>query len=90
MRIPPPVLIAVLVCAVMIAFIGSVCWQLAIGAFVAYILVGAVALWAASRAAGMAAGLRDALGDMNSFVLDSCGLRETLQFGQEHARARAA
>ncbi len=32
----------------------------------------AVALWAASRAAGMAAGLRDALGDMNSFVLDSC------------------
>ena len=30
-----PVLIAVLVCVVMIAFIGSVCWQLAIGAFVA-------------------------------------------------------
>lgn len=84
-----PVLIAVLVCAVMIAFIGSVCWQLAIGAFVAYILVGAVAPWAASRAAGNGGReLRDALGGMNSFVLDSLrGLRETLQFGQEHARS---
>ena len=78
-----------LVCAVMIAFIGSVCWQLAIGAFVAYILVGAVAPWVASRAAGNGGrDLRDALGGMNSFVLDSLrGLRETLQFGQERARA---
>ena len=84
-----PVLIAVLVCAVMIAFIGSVCWQLAIAAFVSYILVGAVAPWVASRAAGNGGReLRDALGGMNSFVLDSLrGLRETLQFGQEHARA---
>ena len=67
-----PALIAVLVCAVMIAFIGSVCWQLAIGAFVAYILVGAVAPWVASRAAGDGGReLRDALGGMNSFVLDA-------------------
>ena len=84
-----PVLIAVLVCAVMIAFIGGICWQLAIGAFVAYVLVGAVTPWVASRAAGDGGReLRDALGGMNSFVLDSLrGLRETLQFGQEHARA---
>ncbi|WP_449132122.1 thiol reductant ABC exporter subunit CydC [Senegalimassilia anaerobia] len=84
-----PVLIAVLVCAVMIAFIGSVCWQLAISAFVAYVLVGIAAPWAASRAAGDGGReLRDALGGMNSFVLDSLrGLRETLQFGQEHARS---
>ena len=84
-----PVLIAVLVCGVMIAFIGSVSWQLAIGAFVAYVLVGAVAPWVASRAAGDGGReLRNALGAMNSFVLDSLrGLRETLQFGQEHARA---
>lgn len=84
-----PVLIAVLVCAVMIAFIGSVCWQLAIAAFVSYILVGAVAPWVASRVAGNGGReLRDSLGGMNSFVLDSLrGLRETLQFGQEHARA---
>ena len=84
-----PVAIAVLVCAAMIAFIGGICWQLAIGAFVAYVLVGAVAPWVASRAAGDGGReLRDALGGMNSFVLDSLrGLRETLQFGQEHARA---
>ena len=84
-----PVLIAVLVCGVMIAFIGSVSWQLAIGAFIAYVLVGAVAPWVASRAAGNGGReLRDALGGMNAFVLDSLrGLRETLQFGQEHARA---
>ena len=84
-----PVLIAVLVCGVMIAFIGSVSWQLAIGVFVAYVLVGAVAPWVASRAAGNGGReLRDALGGMNAFVLDSLrGLRETLQFGQEHARA---
>ena len=84
-----PVLIAVLVCGVMIAFIGSVSWQLAIGAFVAYVLVGAVAPWVASRAAGDGGReLRDALGGMNAFMLDSLrGLRETLQFGQERARA---
>ena len=84
-----PVLIAVLVCAVMIAFIGSICWQLAIAAFAAYALVGVVAPWAASRAAGDSGReLRDALGGMNSFVLDSLrGLRETLQFGQAHVRA---
>ena len=84
-----PVLIAVLVCGVMIVFIGSVCWQLAIGAFVVYVLVGAVAPWVASRAAGDGGReLRDALGGMNAFMLDSLrGLRETLQFGQERARA---
>ena len=84
-----PVLIAVLVCAVMIAFIGSICWQLAIAAFAAYVLVGVVAPWAASRAPGDSGReLRDALGAMNSFVLDSLrGLRETLQFGQAHVRA---
>ena len=84
-----PVLIAVLVCAVMIAFIGSICWQLAIAAFAAYVLVGVVAPWAASRAAGDSGReLRDALGAMNSFVLDSLrGLRETLQFGQARVRA---
>ena len=84
-----PVLIAMLVCAVMIAFIGSICWQLAIAAFAAYALVGVVAPWAASRAAGDSGReLRDALGEMNSFVLDSLrGLRETLQFGQAHVRA---
>ncbi|MDO5791758.1 MAG: thiol reductant ABC exporter subunit CydC [Coriobacteriia bacterium] len=84
-----PVLIAVLVCAVMIAFIGSVCWQLAIAALVAYALVGIAAPWAASRAAGDGGReLRDALGGMNSFVLDSLrGLRETLQFGQADDRA---
>ena len=84
-----PVLIAVLVCAVMIAFIGSICWQLAIAAFAAYALVGVVAPWAASRAAGDSGReLRDALGGMNSFVLDSLrGLRETLQFGQARVRA---
>ena len=84
-----PVLIATAVCAVMVAFIGSVAWQLGLAALVSYLIVGVVTPWIASRAAGRdGRALRDALGAMNAFVLDSLrGLRETLQFGRAAERA---
>ena len=84
-----PALIAIIVSAIMVAFIGSMAWQLGLAAFVAYALVGIAAPWAASKAAGRdGRALRDALGSMNAFVLDSLrGLRETLQFGRTSERS---
>ena len=84
-----PALIALLVSVCMVAFIGSIAWQLGLAALIAYVLVGVVTPWAASKASGQDGRvLRDSLGLMNAFVLDSLrGLRETLQFGRADKRA---
>lgn len=84
-----PALIAFVVSVVMVVFIGSIAWQLGVAALVAYVLVGVVVPWVASKASGQdGRALRDSLGSMNAFVLDSLrGLRETLQFGRAADRA---
>ena len=85
-----PILIAILVSAIMVVFIGNISWQLGLVALAAYLLVG-VAMPIVSSAATGDDGrvLRGRIGEMNSFVLDSLrGLRETLQFGREGERAR--
>jgi ATP-binding cassette, subfamily B, bacterial len=83
-----PVLIALIVSGGMVAFIATVSGQLAVAALCCYLIVGVVVPVVASKASsGFGRKLRDALGSMNAFVLDSLrGLRETLQFGRESDR----
>ena len=85
-----PVCIAVLVSAVMTVLIGSFHPALGLQAAASYLLVGCVVPLATSRIGrrqGMEA--RNRLGVLNSYVLESLrGLRESLQYGQDEARAR--
>ena len=85
-----PVCIAVLVSAGMAALIGSFHPALGLQAAASYLLVGCVIPLATSRIGrrqGMEA--RNRLGVLNSYVLESLrGLRESLQYGQDEARAR--
>lgn len=86
-----PVLIAIIVSVGMVVFIGAVSSPLlAVLAAIAYLAIGVALPVAASRAQGRGGRrFRDAIGDMNTFVLDSLrGLRETLQFGGEQERSR--
>lgn len=85
-----PALIAVVVSVGMTLLIGAFSPALGLFAAVAYVLVGIAAPWIASKASGRSGReLRDGVGDMNAFVLDSLrGLRETLQFGRATHRAR--
>lgn len=86
-----PVCIAVLVSVAMTALIGSFQPALGLLAAASYLLVGCVIPLATSRIGrrqGMEA--RERLGALNSYVLESLrGLRESLQYGQDEARAQA-
>ena len=85
-----PVVIATIVSVGMVVLIGVVASPvLAAIAAAAYLVIGVALPACASKAQGNAGRcVRDAIGDMNTFVLDSLrGLRETLQFGRERERA---
>lgn len=84
-----PVLIALIVSIGMAAFIASVSPLLGVLALASYALVGIVAPIASSKASGTGGReLREGIGAMNAFVLDSLrGMRETLQFGRAADRS---
>ncbi len=84
-----PVCIALIVSAIMVVCTGFVHPVLgAVSAF-SYVLIGIAVPFAAARAQKDGERiLRDEIGDMNSFVLDSLrGLSETLQYGGQQRRA---
>ena len=85
-----PALIAFIVSLGMTVYVWLISWKLGLVALAAYLVVGVVVPWAASKASGSGGReMRDGIGAMNSFVLDSLrGLRETLQFGRQADRAR--
>lgn len=84
-----PAIIALVVSLSMTVFIAAVSPVLGALALASYVLVGAVVPFVASKAGGSdGRALREGVGDMNAFVLDSLrGLRETLQFGRAADRA---
>lgn len=85
-----PAAIALATSLIMAAFIGAQSAMLGVLALAAYATVG-IAMPAVAHAASGTGGrdVRDRIGDMNTFVLDSLrGLRETLQYGRAADRAR--
>lgn len=84
-----PVIIAVVVSAVMLCFIGAQSVRLVPLAAVAYVAVGVVMPFVSSKTMGSAGrGVRDGIASMNGFVLESLrGLATTLQFGRADERA---
>lgn len=84
-----PIVIAALVSLGMIAFIGFVSPILGALALVAYVVVGVGVPFVASRVAGNDGRiLREGMGSLNAFVLDSLrGLGETLQYGRSAERS---
>ena len=85
-----PAAIALIVSVVMVAFTATLSPLLAVYAAFSYAVVGIAVPWISSKASGTGGReVRDAIGSMNAFVLDSLrGLRETLQFGRAGDRAR--
>ncbi len=85
-----PAAIALAVSIIALIFIGFQAPQLVGFAALGFICVGAVVPWCSSRyTATGGLELRQQVGKMNSFVLDSLrGLSETLQFGAQKQRAR--
>ena len=85
-----PAAIALAVSIIVLVFIGLQAPQLAGFAAFGFICVGVVVPWCSSRyTATGGLELRQQVGKMNSFVLDSLrGLSETLQFGAQKQRAR--
>ena len=85
-----PAAIALVVSVVMVAFTAALSPLLAAYAAFSYAVVGIAVPWISSKASGTGGReVRDAIGSMNAFVLDSLrGLRETLQFGRADDRAR--
>ena len=85
-----PAAIALIVSVVMVAFTATLSPLLAAYAAFSYAVVGIAVPWISSKASGTGGReVRDAIGSMNAFVLDSLrGLRETLQFGRAGDRAR--
>lgn len=85
-----PAVIALAVSLGMAAFISAFSPLLGALALASYALVGVVAPLVSSFAAGDGGrGVREGLGAMNAFVLDSLrGLRETLQLGRAEDRSR--
>ena len=85
-----PAAIALIVSVVMVAFTATLSPLLAVYAAFSYAVVGIAVPWISSKASGTGGReVRDAIGSMNAFVLDSLrGLRETLQFGRADDRAR--
>ena len=84
-----PAAIALIVSVVMVAFTATLSPLLAVYAAFSYAVVGIAVPWISSKASGTGGReVRDAIGSMNAFVLDSLrGLRETLQFGRAGDRA---
>lgn len=84
-----PAAIALVVSVVMVAFTATLSPLLAAYAAFSYAVVGIAVPWISSKASGTGGReVRDAIGSMNAFVLDSLrGLRETLQFGRVDDRA---
>lgn len=84
-----PAAIALIVSVVMVAFTATLSPLLAAYAVFSYAVVGIAVPWISSKASGTGGReVRDAIGSMNAFVLDSLrGLRETLQFGRAGDRA---
>ena len=85
-----PAAIALTVSIIALIFIGFQAPQLVGFAALGFICVGVVVPWCSSRyTATGGLELRQQVGKMNSFVLDSLrGLSETLQFGAQKQRAR--
>lgn len=85
-----PAAIALAVSIIVLIFIGFQAPQLVGFAALGFICVGVVVPWCSSRyTATGGLELRQQVGKMNSFVLDSLrGLSETLQFGAQKQRAR--
>lgn len=83
-----PAAIALIVSVGMVAFISSQSLALGAVALFAYAVVGIGIPWVASRTNGtQGREVRDAIGSMNAYVLDSLrGLSETLQFGRAQDR----
>lgn len=84
-----PVFIAILMSLIMVVFMAFQSWQLALIALLAYVVIGVVVPFIASRGAQESGrALRDQLGEANSFVLESLrGLREILQYGRGARRS---
>ena len=84
-----PAAIALIVSVLMVAFTATLSPLLAAYAAFSYAVVGIAVPWISSKASGTGGReVRDAIGSMNAFVLDSLrGLRETLQFGRADDRA---
>ena len=84
-----PAAIALVVSVVMVAFTATLSPLLAAYAAFSYAVVGIAVPWISSKASGTGGReVRDSIGSMNAFVLDSLrGLRETLQFGRADDRA---
>ena len=85
-----PAAIALAVSIIVLVFIGLQAPQLVGFAAFGFICVGVIVPWCSSRyTATGGLELRQQVGKMNSFVLDSLrGLSETLQFGAQKQRAR--
>lgn len=85
-----PALIALIVSIGMVIFIGVYSPVLALVAACAYGTLGMLVPWISSKSAGMLGReVRDRIGFMNTFVLDSLrGLPEILQFGRAQIRSR--
>ncbi|WP_290995539.1 thiol reductant ABC exporter subunit CydC [Gordonibacter sp.] len=85
-----PAVIALVVSVGMTVFIGFQSPVLGALALASYVLVGVVVPLVASKASGdLGRAVRDRIGDMNAFVLDSLrGLAETLQYGRAADRVR--
>ena len=83
-----PICIAILVCLIMIAFMGNIHLYAGIFALAAYVLVGIVIpLWNGKRGGDIGLSFRNDFGELNSFVLDSLrGLDETIQYGMGQER----
>ena len=85
-----PAAIALIVSLGMVAFTATLSPLLALYVAFSYAVVGIAVPWVSSKASGTGGReVRDAIGSMNAFVLDSLrGLRETLQFGRAVDRAQ--
>lgn len=85
-----PALIALIVSVGMVIFIGFQSPVLAVVAALAYVTLGILVPWISSKSAGtLGRDMRDRIGLMNTFVLDSLrGLPEILQFGRAQIRSR--
>ena len=85
-----PAAIALIVSLGMVAFVATLSPLLALYVAFSYAVVGIAVPWVSSKASGTGGReVRDAIGSMNAFVLDSLrGLRETLQFGRAADRAQ--
>ena len=83
-----PVCIAVLMSVIMVAFLGSIAWQLALVALVGYLVVGVLVPGLVSRRSGDGGMTsRTQAAGLSTFVLDGLrGLAEVLQFDAGAAR----